>query len=274
MEINTENHLQKIIEQLKSQGIDTGQLNHIQEELQQTHRPWYSKLKQKIQKQWTHISGEIKESKRLIQLLKRRSNLDENEKLEVREQLADLFRMLPAGLIAAANAALPIPGTSMLTPLLLRKAGLLPSRWREAHILETLQNEQKKLESMGQTEMAKEINDLANEICEEADKRQEVCSLLSIWDDNQNGIWDPEEIDSYNKEVQNIHLALENSRNKRNWFLMQHGFVFGPTSLPDKFEDDKILISHGGDTKWVRFVDAVNEHQFSVDEPPVLPAQN
>ena len=83
-----------------------------------------------------------------------------------------------------------------------------------------------------------------------------------------------QEIDSYNKEVQKIYQALEKSRSKRTWFLMQNGFVFGPTSLPDKFEDDKILISYGGDTKWVRFVDAVNEHQFSVDEPPVLPAQN
>ena len=272
MALNTEKHLQDIINRLQEQGIDIGQLNHIQAELQQSHQPWYSKLKNKITTQWSHISGEVLESKRLSILLLRREQLTESEKEEVRAQLTDLFRMVPAGLIAAANAALPIPGTSMLTPLLLQKAGLLPSRWREAHMLETLQSEHARLKAIGEVKSAEALQVLSAEICEEADQRKTVCDLLSVWDENQNGIWDLEEIEDYNREVTRVHQHIQASRQHRQWYILQSGFVFGPTALPDHFEEPSAMISFGGKTRWVRLKDAQTNAKFSVDEPPQIPA--
>ena len=40
-----------------------------------------------------------------------------------------------AGILAAANSTFPVPGTGLLTPWLLQRLGLMPSRWREAHLL-------------------------------------------------------------------------------------------------------------------------------------------
>lgn len=269
---NTEKHLQDIIQRLEEQGIDVGQLNHLSSELQQSHRPWYTKLKDKAAVQWSHIAGEFQDSKRLSTLLLKRAQLTPTEKDEVRSQLGDIFRMVPAGLIAAANAALPIPGTSMLTPLLLQKAGLLPSRWREAHMLETLQSEYARIKELGDRQSANAIQALHEEICAEADARKSLCDLLRLWDENQNGIWDPDEIEEYNSEVSRVHQHLHDSRKLRQWYILQAGFVFGPTALPAHFEDASAMISFGGKTRWVRLFDAIHHRQFSVDEPPELPA--
>lgn len=150
MKFNTENHLKIIIDKLQGQGVEIGYLAHIEQELISTHQPWYSKIGQTVKSNWSHVIGEISESKRMIQLLTNGVEaLSPTEKEEVKEQLSDLFRIIPAGLIATANAVLPLPGTSAFTPLLLHKAGLLPSRWREAHMLNTLQKEQTRLKQLG-----------------------------------------------------------------------------------------------------------------------------
>ena len=269
---NTEKHLQDIIRTLTEQGIGVGQLSHIHAELQNSHRPWYHSIKNTITVQWSHILGEAAELKKLSMLLMKREELNIAEKNEVREQLSDLFRLVPAGLIAAANAVLPIPGTSMLTPMLLKKAKLLPSRWREAHMLASLQSEHRRLKQLGETQVANALLELCSEICDEADQRALACDLLSVWDSNQNGIWDLDEIERYNSEVSAVNHHFKSHAQHRQWYVMQSGFVFGPTALPEQLDDPQMMISYEGQTRWVRYIDAQNNAQFSVDEPPVLPS--
>lgn len=112
---------------------------------------------------------------------------------------------------------------------------------------------------------------LQKEIRTESDSRNQMCNLLQIWDDNKNGIWDPEEIEAYNNEVCLVHQHLEFDKPKRQWYILQDGFVFGPTSLPESFENTEALISFGGQTRWVRLKDAQLKVTFSVDEPPKIP---
>ena len=80
--------------------------------------------------------------------------------MKSKSQLSNLFRLVPAGLIAAANAVLPIPGTSMLTPMLLKKAKLLPSRWREAHMLNHSSPSIVGFKSIGETQVANALLDV------------------------------------------------------------------------------------------------------------------
>ena len=111
----------------------------------------------------------------------------------MRSQMLDLLKVVPAGLIAATNSVLPVPGTSMLTPWLLVKLGLMPSRWREAHVLSQLQQESKRLRDQGFVDAAADIDALRHSIEDEADRREVAereASLLTHWDANQNGVWD------------------------------------------------------------------------------------
>ena len=140
-------------------------------------------------------------------------------------------------------------------------------------MLNALQSEHSRLKSIGETKAAEEILDLCSEICAEADQRAIVCDLLSVWDKNQNGQWDADEIEQYSNEVATVYQHLVDSAHNRQWYVMLSGFVFGPTSIPEEFDEPKMMISFKGQTRWVRYNDAQRNAQFSVDEPPDLPAQ-
>ena len=101
-----------------------------------------------------------------------------------------------AGVLAAANMALPIPGAILLTPLLLSKMGLMPSRWRDAYVLEKLRKKAASLRSAGHGAQADELDALRAEVEAEAEQREEVAAntnLLTEWDANDNGAWDDDE---------------------------------------------------------------------------------
>ena len=87
----------------------------------------------------------------------------------------------------------PIPGTSVFTPWLLARLGLMPSRWREAHLLDQLRKEAARLRQAGHSEQAKRVSRLGSDLEAEANARERAAheaSLLTHWDANQNGIWE------------------------------------------------------------------------------------
>ena len=48
------------------------------------------------------------------------------ERKQAQEQMLDIMKMVPAGMIATASALSPLPMTLVFTPVVLRKLGLLP----------------------------------------------------------------------------------------------------------------------------------------------------
>ena len=59
---------------------------------------------------FTRVAGDEKHTLHLCQTCAAK------EADQVREQMLDIIRVVPASIIAAANAALPVPGTSVVTP--------------------------------------------------------------------------------------------------------------------------------------------------------------
>jgi len=245
---------------LGEKGIQLDEISHIEAALQTTKQPLHKRALSVLKANWTRVKGEVSESKELSILLRKAKregvkSLSNEEKIIIKTQLKDFFRVFPATLVAGVNAVLPIPGTGMFTPLLLRKLGLLPSRWREAHMLKTLQAAHKKLKDQGEKKTLLLLEELQQDVEEEANKRT-VCDLLVVWDANNNGIWDQEEIDAYQKELQRTQDFWDKNLDEKNWFLLHDGLVFGPISLHKVPGDiENLLIRYQDTTEWVRYSD-------------------
>lgn len=245
---------------MKAIGLDTSHLDEVQEELSILQRPWLAKIKYSLKKHFTHVKGEMVESLEMTSLLRKGvGNLNQKEKEKIRTQLLDFAKVVPAGLFAATNAILPIPFTSLLTPMLLQKMGLLPSRWKEARILHLLQEEEEMLRSRGLLQLADSLHKLHDSIEEEAYLRERHLSLLLHWDENQNGEWDEDEIQAYQAECSKTKELSQNHEHIRNWFISQNGLVFGPTTFDELPKDDPdLLVKFGIKTKWVALMDCLS----------------
>jgi hypothetical protein len=215
--------------------------------------------------QWAHVVGELEESAEAMALVRR--SLADNQRLTgaeadiVRTQMLDILRVVPASLIAAANAALPIPGTSVVTPWLLNRLGMMPSRWREAHILDQLEKEIERLRVAGCTEDAEALCQVKEELEAEADTREQVekdAAVLTFWDTNRNGRWDDDERAAYQEAVVSMSAKVTEYAARKNWFLLHEETVIGPLRL-STVERDKIdaslLICWQGKSGWVALTD-------------------
>lgn len=223
-------------------------------------------VKDSAMRQWRNVVGELKESKEAWGLLHTRIKTGEPLTKEqhdaVKAQILDVMRVVPAGLVASANATLPVPATGLFTPWLLKKMGLLPSRWREAHAISTLTKEAEHLEEIGEVHKAECVRRVVGELEAEAAHREEVeqkCALLTSWDANDNGIWDADEVEAYRKCVDKTRTRLEKKGHTKHWYFQLHGHVFGPvrvSELGDLDPEGRLLVCYdaGG---WVCWADLV-----------------
>ncbi len=268
-----ESRIHNLCQALEHRGIDTATLRDLQQELDVVERPpgllgrLRDKIASAIGRQWSHVWGEVTESGEALTLIARqlrgKEPLSPEETDMVKAQLLDFFRLVPAGMFAAANASLPIPGTSVLTPVALQRMGLLPSRWREARVLAILQKESKRLSEEGHSNAAGEVEALRRHIAAEADAREDVgrnADLLSHWDANQNNIWDEDEILAYREELARSRGMLFSHGTQKRWYMQYKGQVFGPvraSGLVDQVADldDDLLICYDGETGWVDLKD-------------------
>lgn len=268
---------------LEARGVRVDGLSGLQEELDVIQAPpsLLGRLTRGVRKmasrQWRHVLGELQESQEVLGLLRRR--VRDNEPLTpeqrdaVRNQLLDLLRVVPAGLIAVANSALPVPGTGLLTPWLLARLGLMPSRWREAHLLARLDSEAQRLRALGQDAAADEVEALEHELEEEADAREaaaHAAALLTHWDANGNGAWDPDEQAGYEQAVSRLRGLARERSHQRRWFLSWNHQVFGPTRLTDVSgvqDSVALLVCFDGHSGWVSLADVLTDPQ-----PPPSPA--
>jgi hypothetical protein len=263
----------ELARELEAQGVESGSLRSLQEELDAIERPpgifrrFTNAFKAKAATNWKHVVGELTESREVMGILSARlkgeRQLTPEEVDKIRSQMLDVLRVVPAGIIAVANSALPIPGTGLFTPWILARLGLMPSRWREAHLLHALHGEIERLHAEGHDEEAEAIEELLHDLEEEADAREDAAreaALLTFWDANQNGIWDADERVAYEAEAAQLRAVAfgKKAANKR-WFLQLDGQVFGPYRLSDVVGDDppppNLLACLDGKSGWVALED-------------------
>lgn len=261
-----------LADHLQRRGIDSSALRPLQAELDVVQQPGAvrslsKKALDQARRQWSHVVGEWNESRALFALLRKRvakrERLAPEEAAEVREQLADLLRLVPAGLIAATNGTLPLPGTSLLTPIMLHKLNLLPSRWREAHVLGELQRQAEKLRAAGRVDEARLVENLQNQLEDEADARARAAKeawLLAHWDKDDSGHLDEDELAAYRAAVERLRtLAMTKGATKR-WFVSFEGQVLGPVRLADLQdvpEREQLLLCFDGKSGWVSLTDVL-----------------
>ncbi|HJN76625.1 MAG TPA: hypothetical protein QGF58_22030 [Myxococcota bacterium] len=254
----------------EGQTEDARVLREVQEEIDAVEKPpgvfkrLSAGMKKAALQQWTNVVGELQESKEVWTLVRHRMKTGEDLTVEqkdvVRAQVLDVLRVVPAGLVAAGNAALPVPGTGWFTPLILKSMGLLPSRWREAHALRSLEKEADHLEALGDVHRAEQVREIITRLEADADHRAEVdrsCALLTHWDANDNGIWDPDEVAAYRKCCERIWQRRDKQAQRKFWFFQLNGHVFGPVRLSELRNldpDGELLVCYDGGG-WVSWRD-------------------
>ncbi len=272
--------LTALAQDLDRQGIRTISLRELQEELDAIENPSMIGRLSKAAldtagRQWRNVVGELQESREVMAILTRRvrgsAPLSDEDADKVRSQLGDLLRVVPAGVLALANAALPIPGTGLLTPWLLSRLGLMPSRWRESHLLAELQREEQRLREEGHADAADRVAAVAQDVEHEADAREAVArdaALLTHWDANDNGQWDDDERDAYHHALDLLKKLPQRQRSKRQWFVRVDDQLFGPCRLTElPVLPAHTLVSLRGRSGWVSLDDLLGPDPDDASTP-------
>lgn len=263
--------LTELITELEASGVDTRgvdvrALTEIRDELEVIERPpglvagLTARVRGIAKTQWSHMLGELGESREMLRLLRRglsseQDPLTPEEQAAVRAQMQDMVRAVPAGFIAATNYCLPLPGTSLVTPWLLARLGLMPSRWREAHVLDRLRKERERL-GAGHAGAAA-LLELERTIEAEADARTDAAAaaaLLTHWDANGNGRWDHDERSAYEAELERLRVVARSQGAASRWFLQGEEQVFGPVPLTRLLGVElqlELLACYDGKSGWV-----------------------
>ena len=265
-----DNRISDLAAWLEQRGVPSGRLRALREELDTLERPpgllraWSRSASDFATRQWGHLVGELRESSALMDIVRRGcagEELSLAERTQARAQLLDLLRMAPAGMLVLVLQAVPVPGTGLLAPWMLRRLGLMPSRWREAHLLHALQEEAERLRAGRYDAEASAVDALREALTAEArqrDAQAAQCALLDWWDADGNGEWDPPERAAYAEAVARLALGLPDTRHQRRWYVAWNHQVFGPIALVDLVDDapgGPLLVRLEGDPGWVRLSD-------------------
>lgn len=258
--------LHALIAQLQASGVEVGSLPALQVELDALEEPpgLVRGISQRAlafaRTQWARVLAELGETREAGALLQRRlrgESLSPQDEARLRAQVADLVRLVPASVVCVAIEAVPIPGSSIVTPWVLDRLGLMPSQWREAHLLAALRVEALRLRQSRQDTAAARVEALCRTLTVEAElraRRQLQADLHILWDDDGSGHWDEAETAAYDRAVAAMRGRLDEEGWSRCWFLWHRGRVFGPVralELQDQPAAEGLLITHDREEGWV-----------------------
>jgi len=264
--------LDRLVDDLDAHGVDSSGLRALQSELGDLEHPpgffarMSKKVKDTLRRNWGHVLGEMHETARLVSLVRKamrhgRGALTAEERSEARAQVADLLRMAPASAVFLALEVFPLPGTAVFTPWVLIRLGLLPSRWREAHVLHGLRKEADKLRQTAHPDEAAAVERMVEAVeagCKRRERAAHEAALLTHWDFDGNGRWDPDERAAYEQMLGELSRAAHKRASDRVWFLRHDAYVFGPFRLSEMMQvetDVDLLVCLERDTPWVDFTD-------------------
>lgn len=216
-------------------------------------------------RQWKLAASELRESREAWILIQRRIQggepLSPDEADVVRSQVLDVVKLVPASVIAAATAAVPVPGAMLASPWVLHRLGLMPSRWREAHVLERLRTQSGELERLGRADEAQALAGIIARIEDEADRREAALHtdvLRAAWDTDGDGHIDAEELARYTAELDRMAEITRSAPERKRWFLQQGGHLVGPlrwTEIRDAELGGRLLACLDGRSGWVSLTD-------------------
>lgn len=276
--------IERLADDLDAHGVDSAGLRALQAELGELEQPpgffvrVSRKVKDTLRRNWGHVVGELHETVGLVRLVRKgvregRGALTAEERSEARAQIADLLRMAPASAVFLALEAFPLPGTAVFTPWVLIRLGLLPSRWREAHLLHGLRQEADKLRQTEHPDEARAVERMVEAVeegCRRRERAAHEAALLTHWDFDGNGRWDPDERAAYAHTVGELAAAAPVRGPARVWFLRHDSYVFGPFRLSEVLRvetDVDLLVCLERDTPWVDLSDLRARLQPSVSSP-------
>lgn len=261
------NRIHDLADSLEAEGVDVEHLRELEHELELVEHPTaFQRISRgaiaMARRQWDLVMGEMRETGEMVSLVSRRVRqgeaLSPEETDQVRTQLGDLLRLVPASIVVATNSTLPLPGTSLLTPLVLRKLGLLPSQWREAHLLAELEKEAAHLHEIGKHRAAERVEALTHALEDEAQAREQAthdANVLTHWDLDGNGVLDASERAAYEAVVDGLRVRAKKDAHKRVWYLSTKSGVVGPVRLTELAEVGPVMVCHQGRTGWVALED-------------------
>jgi len=234
-------------------------------------------LKEMAARQWHFFLREMGESREAVSLLRRRmsgeiKSFSPAEQELVRDQVADLFRMVPATALALA----PVPGIAVITPFVLKKLNLLPSAWREANLLHRLQETAAQLEEKGEVQEAQRLREVAAQVrAKNADRSDRLRTLRQhpsirlLYDFNMDGEIDDDEWALLKTDRQHIRACAGDDSQAPRWYFTTDGETRGPVALAELRAmplPDQTLITVEGLARWIPF-----ELLFEiVDDPAAL----
>ena len=250
--------IDELVRELRAEGVEVGGLEVLDEELRAVEGPGvFERLQAFAETQWDRALGELDESAELLGLITQAAGgegLDHEERARVEEQLRDVVRMVPATALTVGLKA--IPGGTLVTPWVLRKLGLLPSRWREAHVLAALRDQAETLRAEHPV-AAQRIDVLRAQLTEESEHRAVLqAELQAHWDADRDGLWDPEETAAYEQALRELQARRRKDGWSRGWYLACEDRLFGPTRLEELVDAElpPVLVSWEGEA-WVRLTD-------------------
>lgn len=230
--------------------------------------------------QWAHLLGEWRDSREAFELLQRRLRgdppLSPAEEERLRTQLVDLLRLVPAGMIAGASFAIPLPGAFLLTPALLGRLNLLPSRWREARLQRRIQAEVERVREAGHAGLAERLAAVQAELDREAEVREQIArdaSLLRAAGAPPAEGWGEVERRVYLRGLAQLADAIRSGGEARSWFVLAEARVFGPIRVGPLLalgEAEGLMVRHSGDPAWVSLADLQRACRGPALAPPEL----
>jgi hypothetical protein len=266
-----DNRIAQLAAWLEERGVAADHLHQLEPELEALERPpgvfrrWTRTASTFASKQWRHLLGELQESRDVMDIIRRAragEPITPAERDQARAQLHDLLRMAPAGLLVLALEFFPIPGTGLLAPWALMRLGLMPSRWREAHLLHELRQEADRLRARHLDEEAAAVEALERTLTLEGEARDAQATaeaLLSWWDADGDGEWDDEEIAAYEAAIAGLQADLPRTRHQKRWYVSWNHHVFGPARLDalvgDAPDGGPLLVRRDDQAAWVRLGD-------------------
>jgi hypothetical protein len=253
---------------LEERGIAVGELPSLAAELEVEEGGFVRRQMQRaadfMARQLSHARGEWSESEEAVLLITARlwgEELSAEEQERLWSQLADLARVVPAAAIALAAESLPMMGTAFITPYVLGRLGLLPSRWRDARLRDHLRREAERLRGVRADLEAAALEQLAEEVdCQRRLRLRaaEEAALLARWDRDGDGRWSPDERKAYEELVQALRADLQRTAPRPRWMLLAGEEVFGPMALSaiaDLGDAPGMIVHLDGVEGWVRLVD-------------------
>lgn len=243
--------LLEVADEVEREGGDAAPLRALADEAAALERPpgalsrLLVGLREAAARQWARLLGELQDSREaaaLVAIAVRGTRaLSADERDRVRAQLADLVKAFPAGLIAAVGMVAPVPGSALATPWLLDRLGLMPTRWREAHLLERVREHEAALRAAGRGAPADRVAALRAALVGEVEAREQAPAPVH----------DPGHAD-YLSELGRLRGLAASEGARRRWFVAFAGQVYGPCRLREIDRTmGELLVCWSGASRWV-----------------------